>query len=147
MELLPKTRVELRVRVRYGREALEEMNVEEENKGLPSPLLLAFAPLNRVALGVAGGVVLGGIIFLMTVALLIKGGDLVGPNLALLGQFLYGFTVSFPGAFIGLVEGFVIGFILGWGFAFLRNLAVWLWLTIIRSRAEMEEYGDFLDHM
>jgi hypothetical protein len=23
----------------------------------------------------------------------------------------------------------------------------WIWLTVIRSKAEMEEYSDFLDHL
>jgi hypothetical protein len=147
MELLPKTRVELRVEVRHGRAALEELMNEAREDELPSPLLLAFAPLHRVALGVACGAVLGGLIFLMTLALLIKGGYPVGPNLELLGQFFFGYHVTFSGAFIGLAWGFMAGFLLGWGFAFARNAAVWLWLTIVRSRAEMEQYGDFLDHM
>jgi hypothetical protein len=147
MELLPRTRVELNLHVRFGRKALEELMREEERESLPPPLLLAFAPLHRTALGVAGGVVLGGMIFLATLYLVLKGGYPVGPNLALLGQFFFGYEVTFPGAFIGLAYGFLTGFILGWGFAVLRNIAVWLWLTIIRSRAEMEQYGDFLDHM
>ncbi len=150
MELLPKTRVELRVRVRLGRAAVDELMVEEERKPeeeLPSPLLLAFAPIHRTAMGVAGGVVCGGLLFLMTLFLVVKGGYPIGPNLALLGQFLFGYTVTFPGAFIGLLWGFGVGFLLGWGFAVVRNAIVWAWLTLIRSRAEMDQYGDFLDHM
>ncbi len=148
MELLPKTRVELRVRVRLGRTALKELMTEEEPKEqLPSPLLLAFAPMHRTAMGAAFAVLLGGLLFLMTAALVIKGGYPVGPNLALLGQFFFGYTVTFSGAFIGLLWGLGVGFLLGWGFAVVRNLIVWSWLVIIRSRAEMDEYGDFLDHM
>jgi hypothetical protein len=148
MELLPKTRVELHVRVRLGRAALKELMTEEEPKDqLPSPLLLAFAPMHRTAMGAAFGVVLGGLLFLMTAALVIKGGYPVGPNLALLSQFFFGYTVTFPGAFVGLLWGCGVGFLLGWGFAVVRNLIVWSWLVLIRSRAEMDEYGDFLDHM
>jgi hypothetical protein len=148
MELLPKTRVELRVLVRLGRTALKELMAEEEPKEqLPSPLLLAFAPMHRTAMGAAFGVVLGGLLFLMTMALVIKGGYPVGPNLSLLNQFLIGYTVTFPGAFVGLIWGFGVGFLLGWGFAVVRNFFVWAWLVLIRSKAEMEEYGDFLDHM
>jgi hypothetical protein len=86
-------------------------------------------------------------LFVMTMALVIKGGYPVGPNLALLGQFFFGYTVTLPGAFVGLLWGFLTGFLLGYGFALVRNLAVWLWLVVIRSRAEMEQYGDFLDHL
>lgn len=147
MELLPKTRVELHVRVRLGRRALDELLMDEKPEQLPSSLLLAFAPIHRMAMGVAGGVVLGGFLFVLTMILVVKGGYPIGPNLALLGQFLFGYEVTFLGAFIGLLWGFVTGFVLGWGFAVVRNVAVWTWLTVIRSRAEMDQYGDFLDHM
>lgn len=114
---------------------------------LPEPLLQAFAPMHRVAMGVAWGVVLGGSIFLMTTILLVKGGNVVGPNLSLLGQFFFGYNVSWRGAFLGFLWGMIFGFVLGWGFAVTRNLVFWVWLTLIRTRAEMEQYGDFLDHM
>jgi hypothetical protein len=123
----------------------------EDNKDrLPKEILRAFAPLHRGAMGVAWGVVLGCGIFLLTAVLLVKGpqgNHSVGPNLALLAQFFFGYTVTWPGAFIGLLWGLVVGFVLGWGFAFTRNLVFWLWLTLVRSRAEMEQYDDFLDHM
>jgi hypothetical protein len=123
------------------------MSPETSSDRVDAAILRAFAPLHRVAMGVAWGIALGVGIFLLTAVLLIKGGPLVGPNLALIGQFFFGYTVTWPGAFVGLLWGFLVGFILGWGFAFTRNLAFWLWLTLIKSRAEMEEYGDFLDHM
>jgi len=120
---------------------------EANREQLPAPLVRAFAPLHRMAMGVAWGTVLGAIIFLMTAALLIKGGVRIGPTLRLLNEFFFGYSVTWPGAFIGLLWGFGVGFMLGWGFALVRNLACWVWLTVIRSRAEMEQYGDFLDHM
>lgn len=120
---------------------------QAESPQLEPGLLLAFAPLHRLALGVATGVVMGGAIFLSTFCLLLKGGYPVGPNLSLLGQFMYGYTVTFSGAFVGLAWGFGVGFFLGWGFAVAHNVAIWLWLVVIRSRAEMDQYGDFLDHM
>lgn len=120
---------------------------EVETQQGETGLLLAFAPLHRLALGVAGGVVMGGVIFFATALLLVKGGYPVGPNLALLGEFMIGYSVSLQGALIGLLWGFVIGFVLGWGFAVAHNLAIWTWLMVIRSRAEMDQYGDFLDHM
>src|SRR5438128_1777708 len=110
-------------------------------------VLFAFAPLHRVAMGVACGVCLGSLIFLATVVLLLKDGYPVGPNLALLSQFLFGYNVSFTGSIIGLLWGFAIGFALGWGFALLRNAALWVCLALVRSRAEMEQFGDLLDHL
>ncbi len=147
MELKPKTRVELRVRAWLGRDALEHLMSEDTKPELPSPVLLAFAPLHRVALGVAVGTVVGGLLFLTTVFLLIKGGYPVGPTLSLLGHFFFGYSVTWPGSILGLLWGFGAGFLLGWSFAVLHNLLVWAWLTLIRSRAEMDQYGDFLDHM
>ncbi len=147
MELLPKTRVELRLRVRLGSLAVEELTTPAEQEKLPEPVLLAFAPLHRVALGVAAGTVYGGIMFLLTEILVLKGGYPLGPNLALLGEFFFGYSVSFVGGFVGLAWGFAVGFVLGWGFAVAHNLAIWIWLLVIRSQAEMEQYGDFLDHL
>jgi hypothetical protein len=139
MELLPKTRVELRVRVRLGRTALKELLMDEESKDqLPSPSLPAFAPMHRTAMGAAFGVVLGGLLFLMTMALVIKGGHPVRLNLALLSQFFLGYTVTFPGAFVGLIWGFGVGFLLGWGLAVARKFIIWCWLVLMRSRAEVE---------
>jgi hypothetical protein len=135
------------VRVRLSSFATEEVMAEEEKGAVPAPFLLAFAPIRRSALGVAVGVVLGGLVFLMTAVLLVRDGNPIGLNLALLGQYFLGYTVTWPGAVLGLLWGLVLGFVLGWGFALIRNLAVWLWLTVIRSRAEMEHYADFLDHL
>ena len=120
---------------------------EAESPQVETGLLLAFAPLHRLALGVASGVVMGGLIFFATALLLVKGGYPVGPNLALLGEFMFGYEVTIRGAFIGLAWGFGIGFFLGWCFAVAHNVAIWVWLMVIRSRAEMDQYGDFLDHM
>ncbi len=110
-------------------------------------LLRAFAPLHRVAMGIAWGVTAGGLLAVLTLVLLLRGTDEAHTAGGLLGQFLFGYSVSWPGVFIGLAWGFVVGFVLGYGFALVRNGMVWLWLTLIRSRAEMDQYSDFLDHM
>jgi hypothetical protein len=114
---------------------------------MPREALLAFAPLHRLGMGVACGVVLGGLLFVATMFLVLKGGYPVGPNLGLLGEFLLGYTVTLPGAFVGAAWFFAIGFLLGYGFAVAHNLAIWIWLVVVFSKAEMEQYGDFLDHM
>jgi len=117
-----------------------------EDNIVDRPLLRAFAPLHRSALGIACGVVLGGLICAATLVLVIRGGYL-NVKLYLLAQFFLGYSVSWLGALIGFLWGWAVGFVLGYGFALVRNAAVWVWLTVIRSRAEMEQYSDFLDHL
>jgi hypothetical protein len=134
--------------VRLGRRALKELMTDQNPEPqLPEPVLLAFAPMHRLGMGVAGGVVSGAMLFVMTMILVLKGGYPIGPTLGLLGHFFFGYSVTFGGAFIGFGWGFVSGFLLGWTFAVLHNVLIWIWLVVVRSRAEMEQYGDFLDHM
>jgi hypothetical protein len=111
----------------------------------PPQLLLAFAPLHRVAMGVALAVACGGLLSLSTLILVVRGTHSV--NLDLLGQFLWGYRTSVDGIFIGLLWGALVGFAFGYSFALLRNLILWLWMASVRSRAEMDHYSDFLDHM
>jgi hypothetical protein len=110
------------------------------------PLLRAFAPLHKTALGVACGVALGCLVSGITLVSVLQG-RYPSPNLGLMGQFFWGYSISWIGVFVGLLWGFGLGFLLGWGFALTRNVVVWIWLTVIRSRAEMEQYSDFLDHL
>lgn len=112
-----------------------------------APLLLAFGPLDRRALGLALGIVLGGLLFLATLVIMFRLGTNDTIQLELLNQFFWGYSVSLSGAFIGFLWGFGVGFALGWSLALLRNLIVWGWLTAVRSRAEMDQYSDFLDHL
>jgi hypothetical protein len=76
----------------------------------------AFARYDAVALGGAVGIVAAIGLLLATVTLLLRGGPVVGPNLSLLGNYLYGFDASWRGAAVGTVEagagGFVVGFLL-----------------------------------
>jgi hypothetical protein len=60
-------------------------------------------------------------LFVATNWLIIKGGEVVGPHLALLGQFLPGYEVTFLGSVIGLAYGLVVGFVLGYGVSALYN--------------------------
>ena len=108
-------------------------------------IIEAFAKLDRTALGFAVGTLSGLIVFLATIVLVIKGGTVVGPNLALLGQFFFGYTVSISGAFIGLVYGFVVGFIVGWLIGLLRNLLVSAYLIALKTRANLTSSLDSID--
>lgn len=110
-------------------------------------IIQAFARLDPVALGVAVGVVLGVVILLATMWIIVKGGPVVGPRLALLGQYMIGYTVTVGGAWIGLGYGFVIGFVVGCAIAFTRNGALAIYLAAIRRRAELEAVNRFLDEI
>ena len=108
-------------------------------------IIEAFAKLDRTALGVAVGTVCGLAVFTATIFLILKGGEVVGPNLALLGQFFFGYTVTVTGAFIGLVYGFVGGFVLGWLIGLLRNSLVSAYLMALKTRANLTSSLDSID--
>jgi hypothetical protein len=108
-------------------------------------IIEAFAKLDRTALGLAIGTLSGLVVFLATIVLVLKGGDVVGPNLALLGQFFFGYTVTISGAFIGLVYGFVAGFVVGWLIAFLRNVLVIAYLVVLKTRANLASSLESID--
>lgn len=98
----------------------------------------AFARLDAVSLGTAVGSVSGLSVFLASVALLLKGGSVVGPNLSLLGHYLLGFEVSWLGAFVGMSEAGIGGFVLGYLVASLRNWGLAAFASLIKRRAEIE---------
>lgn len=102
-------------------------------------LLATFARVDAVALGAAFGVVAGGAVFLATAILLLRGGEPVGPNLALLGQYFIGYTVTPAGSLVGLAYGAAGGFVLGWCAAMLRNVLVAVYLRMIGARSSLQE--------
>ena len=107
---------------------------------------LAFAPLHKRALGMALGITAGLLVFLFTIFHLVAN-PVEGPNVGLLAEYFYGYSVSVEGAFIGLLWGFFTGFVAGWFLAFTRNLAVAASIFISRTRAELQATRDFLDHI
>jgi hypothetical protein len=68
--------------------------------------------MNEQGWGIAFGLLLGLTMFAATNFLVLKGGEVVGPHLALLSNFLPGYRVTF----VGSVIGFVYAFVLGYGF-------------------------------
>ena len=96
------------------------MNRPASEEAEEALLARALLRLNAKALGLALGVLLGLGIFIATNWLLLQGGHLdaqgnrvVGPNLALLGNFFLGYRVSFTGSLIGFAYGFALGTITG----------------------------------
>jgi hypothetical protein len=109
-------------------------------------LLLAFAPVHKRAMGVAVGLVVGLLVFVATAIRLLVGPE-ESTELILLAQYFAGYTESWRGAFVGLGWGFVVGFVAGWFAAFVRNLAMAIWLLVARTRADLAATRDFLDHI
>jgi hypothetical protein len=113
---------------------------------LPPRLALAFAPLHKRALGIAVGTATGLVLLAVTLLAMLRPRAEVA-WLELLDEYFYGYEISFPGALIALVWGFGVGFVAGWFTAFCRNLALAISVFISRTRGELEETRDFLDHI
>ncbi len=103
---------------------MEETKTNQEDQ---SKMLMARTMwLNTRIIALSLGLVCGGIIFIATNWLVIKGGDPVGPHLSLLGQFFWGYTVTFAGSLIGFVYGFIVGVFSGGCIGWIYNKVVGL---------------------
>lgn len=138
--------------VNTDQEYQEEVRLPEKKKEQPIPSLTGemtwvFSKIDPVALGFSTGLTSGLILLLSTLWLVLKGGDVIGPNMALLGQFFPGYMVNVPGAFIGLLYAGLLGFILGFGLAYLRNMTFLLTAIIIRREIEVNILETFFDYL
>jgi len=91
--------------------------MEDEEESLEH----AVTRFNAKVLGVILGLLTGIGLFLTTNFLVLKGGAIVGPHLALLAQFFPGYRVTFLGSLIGFGYAFCVGFVIGVVFALLYN--------------------------
>lgn len=99
------------------------------------------------AFGVAVGSVAALGLLVATLVLVVKGGEVVGPHLGLVGQYVPGYSVTWPGAVVGAAYAFVLGFGFGWAFAVLRNAAVHTYMRFVYTRAEHHVASDLLDRL
>jgi len=112
-----------------------------------SPVLeLAFAPLHKAAFGTATGV--AGALLMVTLTVV----KILSPRaepfpLGLLAQYFAGYTVTWGGVIVGAVWGFTVAFVAGWFVAFCRNLALAIVAFTYRTRAELVQTREFLDHI
>jgi hypothetical protein len=111
---------------------------------LPPNLALAFAPVHKLALGVAVGLV-SALVIAAATAFQIIAAPPDGPQLGLLAQYFYGYTVTWPGVAVGAFWGFGTGFVAGWFVAFIRNFFLAVWVIAVRAKAELS--NSFLDHI
>ncbi len=100
-----------------------------DRSALEDLVLTRIIRLNATVQGVVTGLLTGLALFVATNWLIIKGGRVVGPHLALLGQFFIGYRVTFIGSLIGFAYAFVLGFGVGYGVARMYN-----WLVDVRGR-------------
>ena len=112
---------------------------------LPDSLALAFAPLHKRAFGVAIGLAAGLAIALITFIYVLRGGPEV--NLGLLRAYFWGYTPTWLGILVGFWWGFIAGFVAGWFLAFCRNAMIAISIFLIRTRSELKDTRDFLDHI
>ena len=98
-------------------------------KKLTDLVLVRVVRLNAVIVGLVTGLMAGLALFVATNWLILKGGRVVGPHLALLGQFFIGYRVTFVGSLIGFAYAFVLGFGVGYAVARIYN-----WLVDLRER-------------
>jgi hypothetical protein len=119
---------------------------EEVEADLPRSAMLLFAPVDKRAFGVAIGAVSALAMFLITAAQLTLRPS-PAMDLSLVAQYFAGYTVTWPGALIGSLWAFAVGFCGGWLTAFVRNLVLAVSLFLLRSRAELADTRDFLDHI
>lgn len=92
-----------------------------EDKELEKIVQTRLLRLNATIHGIVLGLIAGSLLFIATIWLVIKGGPVVGPNLALLNQFFIGYRVTVFGSFIGFGYGFLTGFIIGFFIATVYN--------------------------
>ena len=84
----------------------------------------AFAVYDEVAMGGAVGITASLALVVATLVPYLRADTTIAPLLSLLGNYLFGFELSWPGLAVGVVEAGVVGFGLGWITATLINAMV-----------------------
>ena len=113
---------------------------------LPPELVLAFAPLHKRYFGFACGAAAAAAVAVLTLLHVLRSPS-DGYPLNLLSQYFAGYTVSVRGIAVGALWAAFIGFVAGWFLAFTRNMAIAVTIFLIRTRAALAGYRDFLDHI
>jgi hypothetical protein len=106
----------------------------------------AFAPWHKLALGLALGLTAALVTAAVTVFHVVMQPP-TAPNLALLSEFFYGYTVTWAGVLVGAWWSFVVGFIAGFFTAFVVNFCLATWLLVVKAKADLSQTTDFLDHI
>ena len=122
-----------------------KMTARSDTDSLDRALERAFAPLHKRALGVAVGLTVALVVFVVTIFhMIVRPTDV---PIDLVSQYFYGYDTTWRGLSFGVWWGFVAGFAAGWFLAFLRNFAVATWIFVVRAKAQLAQTKDFLDHI
>jgi protoporphyrinogen oxidase len=131
----------------YLEEIHDNVDCEPAVNTVKEAFAQVFSKLDRVAFGLSIGTVCGILLFLATLVLVLKGGDVLGPRLELLENYFPGYSVTPSGSLLGLGYGFFSGFIGGWCFAFLRNTSAFLYMALLHRRAEHQLLRKLLEYV
>lgn len=131
-----------------SRSSLASLDVSSENteERLIPALELAFAPLHKAAFGTATGVAGALLLAGLTIVKILSPRAADFP-LGLLSEYFAGYSASWGGVLVGAVWGFTVAFVAGWFVAFCRNLALAIVAFSYRTRAEISQTREFLDHI
>jgi len=77
--------------------------------------------LSAAMTGTVLGLLCGGVLFLATNWLVLKGGPDPGHHLSLLSHYFPGYSVTFVGSIVGLIYAFIVGFGAGYLFGSVYN--------------------------
>ena len=119
-------------------------NPKETDGDLDETLHMTIAPVHKMALGVATGLVCGLVVFAATAFIVVLQPQ-PQPRLDLLANYFYGYTVSWPGVVVGFLWAFAVGFVGGFFVGFVRNFVTAVWIFFVRTRAQFSR--NFLDHI
>lgn len=109
----------------FYRQELDMTNTSRNNSE-EKILKHAVLRINGHILGFVMGVIGALGIFAATNWLVLKGGEVVGPHLGLLGNFFIGYDVTFVGSLLGAAYAFVLGYIGGLIIGWIYNAVVWM---------------------
>ncbi len=123
-----------------------DFTAENTEERLLPALQLAFAPLHKAAFGTATGVAGALLLAGLTIVKILSPRAQDFP-LGLLGEYFAGYSATWGGVLVGAVWGFTVAFVAGWFVAFCRNLALAIVAFSYRTRAEMTQTREFLDHI
>lgn len=112
----------------------------------PRAVAEGFLPLHKLATGVAIGTAAALLVTVLTIDAIVRPPDSRLP-MELLSAYFAGYTVSWPGVAIGAWWAWFAGFVLGWFCAFVRNFVLAAQIVMVRTRANLDQTRDFLDHI
>jgi hypothetical protein len=124
----------------------EDKRVRADKVNLDRVLVRSFDRMDKLAFATAAGSVSGLLFFFATIWLIVKGGEVVGPNLQLLSQYFVGYTVTMRGALVAFGYSFLWGFLFGWLFTYLRNFFLAYYIYRVNKKAAQLKFREFVDH-